>query len=246
MTHDSNDLTRRLQKYLQHYDSYQWPAATRSQHGIDAGGPGLRWSRRHPRLLEITATLGVSVVFFVLLAAAVTFGRHGATAVGAGHAVSTPGAHPTATVTTPARETTCSQLSHGADYSLFKIDVPGAVDTKVDCAAAIATAEAACPTARFVCAGVAPQAAEVSLISGFGTLLYPPDWGGYRNQPVWMITWSMSCQAVEVIGGRRQQLGSVYTQSAAIHAEGCRYAEFVDASTGTFLFPVILISVPAR
>jgi hypothetical protein len=241
---DSDDLTRRLQTYLQHYDRYRWPGSTQARQDIAPESQTLGWRGRHPRLLEAGATVAAFAVLFVILAVAFIVGRHGATTVGGSHAVTPSGARPTATAPAPSRETTCSQLSHSADYSLFKIEVPGAVETKIACAAAITTAEAACPTARFVCAGVEPQAAEFSLISGFGTLLYPSDFAGYRDTPVWMITWSMSCQAVAEIGGRQQQLGSVYTPSGAVQTQSCRYAEFVDATTGGVLFPVILIAVP--
>ena len=241
MTDREDAFTGRLQMYLQHYDSIRQPGAIQQR-----GDAGVHWAPmrlRHPRLIEVMATIAVFAVLFVVMANALVVGHKGPVADKA-HAISPSGAGPGTVTTPPTHETICSRLSQAANYDLFIIDVPGAVAAHASCGAAIAAAAAACPASRFVCAGVAPQSAEMTLISGFGTLLYPPNWGGYHHKPVWMVTWPMSCQAVAIIAGRRQQLGSAYSTSAAIQKEVCQYTEFVDAETGIYLFPVIRQSYP--
>jgi hypothetical protein len=111
---------------------------------------------------------------------------------------------------------------------------------------ATATAETACPAARFVCAGPRPESAALGLLSGFGTILYPPDFGGFKRLPVWIISWPMGCQSIPLIGGRQRQLGSVYLQPIPYRGCSVQYVEFVDATTGSYLFSVMEITSLAK
>jgi hypothetical protein len=223
-----DDLARRLRGYLRTYDGQA--SAMLRRRPIRNGMH--RWERRarnRTRLLQASAVVAFTTAIFVLFAGAFALGRSGAT-THASHGVT---GHPSVAATATPVATPCTILAQSADYDLYAI-APDSSSAPVSCQAAIATAESACPPARPMCAGVAPESAQLSLLSGFGTVAYPPQFGGYRKEPVWLMSWPLDCSlAGPSMPGPK--LGMV-EQMPPTTSNGCSYVEFVSATNGAFLF----------
>jgi hypothetical protein len=224
-----DDLARRLRSYLRTYDGQAHVLLRRRP--IHNGAHRWEWhaTNRRARLLQASAVVAFTTAIFVLFAGAFALGRSGATT----HASHGATGHPRVAATATPAATTCAILAQSADYDLYSIS-PDSSPAPVSCQAAIAAAESACPPTRPVCAGVAPQRAELSLLSGFGTVAYSPQFGGYRKEPVWLLSWPLDCSlAGPSMPGPK--LGMV-EQMPPTTSNGCGYVEFVSATNGAFLF----------
>jgi hypothetical protein len=237
MTEHPEDLSQRLQTYLGAYDRQAQTMLARRSHRWGADRLHQRPQRRSTRLLQASAVVASTTVIFVVFAVGFAVGRPAATGQGTiGTKSSAAATTPTATAPVTPIETLCARLPRAADFSLYAIApiAPDPSSATVSCKAAIVTAESACPSTRPMCAGVPPKNADLSLLSGFGTVPYPAQFGGYHNEPVWMMSWPLSCSQVgPSMPGPK--LGLV-EQVPPTTSNYCSYVEFVSARSGAFLF----------
>jgi hypothetical protein len=239
MTEPQEDLSQRLQTYLGAYDRQAQKIRARQSHRWGTDQLHQRPKRRSIRLLQASAVVASTTIIFLVFAVGFAAGRSAATSqsiIGIGTKSTAAATTPSATAPVTPIETLCARLPRPANFNLYSVApiAPDPSSAAVSCKAAIVTAGSACPSTRPVCAGVPPKNADLSLLSGFGTVPYPAQFGGYHKEPVWMMSWPLSCSLVgPSMPGPK--LGLV-EQLPPTTSNSCSYVEFVSARSGAFLF----------
>jgi hypothetical protein len=246
MSEPTDELNPRLREYLDRYRTYPRQLRLQRTHPMSVENPRVERTRRHPRILEVALTVGVTGILFVVLATAYvvahsahapTSGSHKVGTAGSPKIATTPTARTSTSAAVPAG-TSCSVLSVPFVATDYRISPPGSVNPDVSCGDAVAKAETVCPLAATACAGApAPQTAQLGWLVGGAVAEYPGENVSWQNPGllVWAVTWKPgNCHVPGVAFG-------VTSTPTLTKAAGCAYVDFTDASTGTYLFTEYLV-----